>query len=90
MIVARPWPVLKTSGGRRKGCKTEAHYSTHTLTPANLGLCDWGHANIAENLVSNAIGPKRVDLLKHRTVHLEPSLTVYLMMGHNSSLSGHT
>ena len=43
-----PVPCLANCG-RRKGRKTEADYSTETLTPANLALCDWGHANIAEN-----------------------------------------
>lgn len=85
MILVRPWPVFKKNGSRRRRCKTEAHYSTQTLTPANLALCDWGHANIAENLVTNVIGQKRVDLLKQRTVHLEPHLTVYLTMGHISN-----
>ena len=59
------------------GCKTEADYSTKTLTPANRALCYWGHANIAENKVTNVIGQKLVDLFTQRAVHLEPCLAMY-------------
>lgn len=58
------------------------------MTPANLALCDWGHANIAENTVTNVIGQKLVDLFKRRAVGLEPCLAVYSMVGHISNCHG--
>lgn len=67
------------------GRKTEADYSTETLTLANLALCDWGQANIAENTVTNVIGQKLVDLFKRRAAHLEPCQAVCLMVGHISN-----
>lgn len=77
--------MVKKNWSKRKGCKTEADYPTETLTPANLALCDWGHANITANTVTNVIGQKLVDLLKRRAAHLEPCLAVYLMVGHISN-----
>ncbi len=77
--------MLEKVGDQRKGCKTWADYSPETLTHANLALSDWGHANIAENTVTNVIGQKPVDLFKRRAEHLEPCPTVCLMVGHTSN-----
>lgn len=78
-------PVVK---GR--GRKTDGDYSTETLTFANLALCDWGQANIAENTVTNVIGQKLVDLFKRRAVHLEPGLAYVFNGGSHFKLSKNT
>lgn len=65
-----------------KECKTEADYSTQTLTPVNLTLCDWGRANIAEHTAANVIGQNLVNLFKRRAANLDLCPTVYSMVGH--------